>query len=356
MLIRHIYRMKWKQLVIVLCFILFSSNSFAQQGSEGALVAKLFNALQRQHFETYEQLYASSDSLCAWVLQYADVNSESYRKMYSLRNNVTAKENYDTLIRREVYDNFDAFLKQAKMLGVHWKETVFVRYELEKMRRGSGLLVEKITPLRFLGYVFFKDKATRKMYGFTVYDLMQVNEKWYGGVLGAIYPAENKEQFRKALAKEKQRLRDIENGIVRKDSTDAHGEAGEDTRAANQKEILDRKLYKGSFDNEIEVQLYLRSIKGACPGGVCTWDALFKFGDQEEWVPMSVTRSADGAWLFTEEIGGMELKLEGGDYHGTWAAGDTKAEYDVLLKEVNLSAKKAENLDAAMAAIDQLEE
>ncbi len=331
--------------------------SHAQQKTEAELVAKLFRALQMQDFEAYASLYATSDSLSSWILQYADVHSESYKKMAFVKNNIAAKEDYDTLIRREIDANLDTFLDKAKKWGIHWNETVFARYELEKIRRGRGLMIEKVASLRFMGYIFFRDLATRKMYGFTVYDLFQVNGKWYGGELVNIFPAENKEQYKKAFLKEQKWLRDVANGLVTADSDTSDGDGvhdGDDPHPS-EKEIVDRKFYRGKFDNEIAVQLYVRSIKGACPGGVCSWDALFKFGDQDEWVPMSVSKNEEGNWLFIEEMGGMELKLEGGVYQGIWAAGDTKAEYDVKLKEANLSAKKANALDEAMSTIGEEE-
>lgn len=340
--------------MFMVVLMVHASAVFAQQANEAMLVAKLFKALQYSDGDAYAKLYANTDSLCSWILQYADVNSESYKKMYFVKNNATAREDYDTIIRTEIDKNLDTFLKKSKTLGVHWDETVFVRYELEKIRRGRGLMIEKIAPLRFLGYIFFKDNFTRKMYGFTVYDIMQVNGKWYGGELVNIFAAENKEQYRKAYDKEKKLLEDIENGIVtvQKDMRDSTDTDKEDDRPSNMKEIVDRKFYKGTFDNEIEVQLYVRYIKGPCPDGICSWDALFKFGDQDEWVSMSVTRN-ESKWLFTEDLGGMDLKLENGIYTGTWAAGDTKTEYDVRLKETNLSAKKANALDKAMDAFSE---
>jgi hypothetical protein len=101
------------------------------------------------------------------------------------------------------------------------------------------------------------------------------------------------------------------------------------------------------------VQLYVRYIKGPCAGGVCSWEALFKFGDQDEWVPMTIAKNKEGNWIFTEELGGMELKLDGSVYTGTWAAGDTKTEYEVYFKESSLSSKKANALDKAMNEMDE---
>ena len=172
----------------------------------------------------------------------------------------------------------------------------FVRYELEKIRRGRDLITEKISPLRFLGYVFIKDMLNRKTYTFTVFDIMQVNGLWYGGELAHIYKASTKDEYAKELAAEKKRLHDKELGIV--DTSDlakenSSSDEEEEQKMPKMKEIMDRKFYKGKFDNEISVQLYIRHIKGGCPEIICAWDALFKFGDQDEWVKLQHYQEAD---------------------------------------------------------------
>src|SRR5690606_27963004 len=153
-----------------------------------------------------------------------------------------AREDYDTIIRRTIRANLDTFLDKAAMLGVHWEETVFMKYELEKIRYGSGLMIEKIAPLRFLGFIFFRDNYTRRQYAFTVYNIIQVNGLWYGAELVNIFPATTKEEYYAARKKERKRILNGERITAAKDTTDEDDEDASvdaDTRAANMKEIAD---------------------------------------------------------------------------------------------------------------------
>lgn len=142
------------------------------------------------------------------------------------------------------------------------------------------------------------------------------------------------------------------------DSTEAAAIVGEEdayTKALNrfdnvsrtQKTIIQRKFYAGMFDNEIPVQLYVRYLKGNCPEVTCVWEAIYKFGDQDDYIKLTVSKSADGKWTFTEDPpqGVMELKLENGKYTGTWTSTDNQTGYDVKLSEIEATPKKTKQLD-----------
>lgn len=328
--------------------LLFSFAALAQQKTEAALIGNLFNSLQHNDSKKYSELFAGVDSLALWVLQHADKNSESYRKMEALQNSPYYLMQFDSSIHEETNKNFEDFLAKSKELNIHWDETIFIRYELEKIRRGRGLISEKIAPLRFMGYVFFKDNLTQKTYAFTVYDIMQVNGLWYGGELTNIFEANNKDIFEEELLAEKKRKRLKELGLSA-DTKKEHATTDEEEETSDKpsamKEVAARKFYKGNFDNEVSVQLYVRYIKGGCPEGVCSWEALFKFGDQDEYVKMEVARTPDGKWLFTEDLGGMELTLNGDVYTGSYAASSDKTEYVVKFVETPISTKKIKVLD-----------
>jgi len=329
-------------------FFCCSGNARSQVLSEGDVIETLMRSLQTKDSRSYIDLFPQTDTIADWVLQYADKTSEPYRRMMYLKDNYAAKQDFDAAIKDEAEKGFSDFLKKGSSIGIHWDQIVFVRYELEKIRRGRDLITEKISPLRFLGYVFVKDMHNRKTYAFTVFDIMQVNNMWYGGELSHIFEADTKEAYEKELAAEKKRLHDRELGIV--DTTDASGQKTSFDENAEQKmprmkEILERKFYKGKFDNEIPVQLYVRYIKGSCPEVACSWEALFKFGDQDDYVVMEVSRTAEGKWLFTEELGGMELILKDKLYTGSYASASDKTEYDVKLTETDISVKKAATLD-----------
>lgn len=327
----------------IACFLAGFTPVKAQQPTEAALMDQLFRSLQYNDPEQFSDLFPGVDSLSAWVIQYADKQSVSYRKMQSVQHSPYYRMQYDSAIRKAAIENFTGFLKRAGKLRVYWNETLFMRYELEANRRGRGLLTEKITSLRFLGYVFFKDQLTQKIYCFTVADILQVNGQWYGGELFHIFRAETKEQYKVAFAKEQKRLRLLAAG----DSTQlalevAEREDDEDMtdKPSALKEVVQRKYYRGKFDNEIRVELYVRYIKGPCDDGVCSWEALFRYGDEDEFVKMTVAKTPEGHWVFTEELGSMELILNEEKYSGMYATSSDKTEYEVLLKEAPVKPKK----------------
>lgn len=342
--------MKWLLALFIPALLSFGSVH-AQVLSEGEVVEMLVRSLQTKDSRIYTDLFPQTDTIAEWVLQYAEKASESYERMKHLKENYDAKLEFDARIKDEAVKGFDDFVKKGTALGIHWDEIVFVRYELEKIRRGRDLITEKISPVRFLGYVFVKDMRNRRTYAFTVFDIMQVNDRWYGGELAQIFEASSKEEFEKELAAERKRIRNRELGIV--DSSDLAGKKRafdeNDERKPKMKEIVDRKFYKGKFDNEIVVQLYVQHIKGDCPEAACSWEALFKFGDQDDYVRMEVSRTAEGKWLFSEELGGMELKLDGKHYTGSYASASDKTEYEVKLIETDVSQKKVEALDELLS-------
>jgi hypothetical protein len=340
-------------LILIAVQAFFSTTALTQVRTEGQLIETIIKSLQDKNSSAYNNLFPSADSMIQWVLQYAEKGSEAYNRMSYLQENGVAKLDFDSSIKEETNKGFEYLAKKGSAEGIHWDQMVFIRYELEKMRRGRGLINEKIAPLRFLGYVFVKDMLTRRTYAFTVSDIMQINGLWYGGELANIFEASTKEQFEEKLVEEKKRLREEQQGIARKDDKPKEAASGdtdeeEEDKPSSMKEVLDRKYYKGTFDNEISVQLYVRYIKGGCPEIVCSWEALFKFGDQDEYVKMQVTRTAEGKWLFSEDLGGMELTLEGDTYKGSWAASNDKTEYDVKFKEVPANTKKIQFMDEVL--------
>ncbi len=333
------------RLLFISVLLVCSFSARAQQPSEADLIGKIFNTLQAEDETAYVKLFSGIDSLASWVIQYADRNSESYQKMLAVQHSPFAILEYDSVITSEAKKNFQAFVEKSKSINVHWIETVFLRFELEKIRRGHGLITEKIAPLSFMGYVFFKDLLTLKTYAFSVFDLMQVNGKWYGGELINIFEADTKDKYKHALLAEKRRKRlGLPDPTVAEHVTDEDEEDDFD-KPSNLKQVAERKFYRGKFDNEISVQLYVRHIKGACPEGICSWEALFKYGDQDEWVKMKVARTEEGKWVFQEELGTMELTLSGEEYTGIYAMSNDKTEYTVYFKDSPLKPKKLALLD-----------
>lgn len=333
-------------LIVLLLFFSTQGHLLAQVKSEGELIESLMRSLQTKDSRSYIDLFPQTDTIESWVLQYADRNSDYYRRMLHLKDDYNAHLLFDSSIREEAEKGFEDFLRRGNALGVHWDQLVFIRYELEKLRRGRDLITEKISQLRFLGYVFVKDMLSRKTYAFTIFDIMEVNGLWYGGELSRIFRASNKEEYQQALAMErkKERLKELGLADTSKQAAPAFDEDA-DNKMPRLKEIVDRKFYVGKFDNEITVQLYVRYVKGNCPEIACSWEALFKFGDQDEYVLMEVSRTHDGNWLFSEDLGGMELKLDGKHYTGSYASASDKTEYEVKFVETDVPTKQIQMLD-----------
>ena len=122
-------------------------------------------------------------------------------------------------------------------------------------------------------------------------------------------------------------------------TTDSTGKTDDE-----EKEIVERKFYRGWFDDDVPVQFYVQHIKGDCAEPACTYEALFKFGD-DEWVKMSGAKDTAGTWIFTEEAATMELTLDSEIYTGIWSAGPTQSEYEASMKESPLSPSKAKEYD-----------
>lgn len=338
-----------KFICLFVSLFLLSGIIKAQVPNEAALIENLVYTLQNKDSHTYADLFPSIDSMSSWILQKADRNSEVYQKMVNFKENYFARQDFDSSVYAEADKGFKDFLKKTKPFDIRWSEVVLVKYELENIRRGRGLLSEKIVPKRFLGYVMIKDMHSRRVFTFTIYDILQVNSFWYGGELVNIFEASSKDEFETKLAEAKKKEMLALAGIVDSSSTDSTKKLGAldeaDTKNSMLKEVVDRKYYKGKFDNEIPVVLYVRYIKGGCPEEVCSWEALFKFGDEDEYIKMEVTRSEDGKWQFSEDEGGMELVLKDKIFTGTYASNGDQTEYEVKLTEAPISDKKVQMFD-----------
>jgi hypothetical protein len=338
-----------KSLVILFLCLFTGALANAQYKTEAQLLDRLLTCIKDNDSKCFQQLFPSTDSLAQWVVQYGDSSSAVFNRMLYARDNPELLMQFQKEITERSSQNFNDFIEKAKAVGLHVNQIIFARYELKRVSPKKGLISEKIAPLRFLGYVFVKDLLTRKMYGFTLTDMMEVNGRWYGGELTNVFPAMSKEDYEKELIAERKRLRDQRLGIRRDTAAIAQeplsgdGEEEKD-KPSNMKEVIERKFYKGKFDNEIEVQLYVRHIKGSCPQVTCSWEALFKFGD-DEYVKMQVNKTPAGKWMFSEEVGGMELTLVGDVYSGTWISGTDKTEYEAVFKEVPATNKRLFMLD-----------
>ena len=135
----------------------------------------------------------------------------------------------------------------------------------------------------------------------------------------------------------------VDTAKIRKDKLLLSTSVMEDEAGKTRREVVDRKFYKGKFDDEIPVELYVRYMKDV-KGKVSGWDGLYKFGDMEQYVKLDITK-VDGKWLFEEPSGTMDLELNNKIYTGSWTGGESQTGYDAELTQKDLSQQKMEMLD-----------
>ncbi len=337
----------WGLALLLLC-IMAPEFAFAQSKTEGELVQKIVYCLRLNDSFLYAKVFPATDTLCAITLRKAPPTSDAYQRAKYLSASEDLMVNQDSANLKQSIVWFKNVLKKGKKLGIHWEAITMSRYELEALAKTRDEALEAIAPERFVGYVFIEDQLTRKIFAFTVSDIMKMDGTFYGGELNYIFEANNKDVFNAKLKAEKIR---IKKGLS--DSTEQNTDSTqsrEDLEENNKrKQIADRKYFAGYLDEETPVSLYIRYIEGGCPEGICSWEAIFKFGDNE-YSRQEVSKTKEGKWVFLEEetSGVLELELKGSVFKGIFTASLDKVEYDAVLKEKTITKKKLEILDALM--------
>jgi hypothetical protein len=327
----------------------FSANhAQAQSKTELQLLQRIVTSLQRTDSLGYAALFPSSDTMINVTLRKAPQASAEYRHAVEMVSNPTMVLVQDSLIREQACALYRAVFERGEKLSVHWNDIILSRYELEALPKTRDQALEAIASERFVGYVYIEDMQTRKIFAIMLSEMMKIDGYWYGGELNYIFEAETKEQFNAQLKAEKIRIR---KGLP--DSLDLAIAADTVTKEEEQlinkrKQVSDRKLYTGMLD-EIPVSLYIRYLAGDCPAKICSWEAIFKFGDND-YTKQEVSKNAEGKWVFVEEESGgvMELELNGNVFTGIFSATLDKVDYDAELKEKTMTKKKMESLDAIL--------
>lgn len=339
------YRNRFFRLVLFVFCTVYQLASIAQSKTEGELLQKIVQSLQKNDSVLYAHVFASADTMASITIRKAPASSMEYQRARELMSNPDFLSYQDTLILRQSSEWFRTILLKGKKLGIHWESILMNRYELEALAKTRDEVLEAIAPERFVGFVFIEDMLSRKIFTFTVSDIMKMEGRYYGGELNYIFEANTKDEFNAKLKAEKIR---ILKGLP--DTTDQKVDSSaaiEDDESLKRKQVADRKLYTGMLDGETPVSLYIRSIKGDCPEGICSWEAIFKFGDND-YTKQDVSKTEDGKWLFVEEESGgvMELTLKGNVFSGIFSATLDKVDYDAELREKGMTQKKMEYLDA----------
>lgn len=349
-------------LMMVYCACTF--RSAAQTKTEKELVQEIITILQTNDDSGYVKLFPNM------ALMYEALGSAQPKDSFQLARLAKIQENAGELSRFDpehnpkILDMMHFVKKKGTDSGLHWNDLAIAKFELDKQWLPKELYgFELIAPLRMQGYIFVRDMLTRRRYAIAVRDIFLINDKWYGGLTLNILEASSAAEYEEELAMEERELQKLmlakkegrldkvlaQRDSIRKTRQLAMDEdEDEDLADPALKEIVERKLFTGYFDKQVEVELYVRYIKGACPQTVCSWEAMYKFGDMKDYVKLEVERKPDGTFVFTEQdLGVMELKMGGDTFTGVWISSKDKTEYETYLKE------KQEVKDRRLVKLDQ---
>ncbi len=336
--------------LLILFAFLFPKCAVAQSRTEAELAGRLVEALAINSHRAYVSLFPGPEDIAKAVLKAAGPESAAGARMQYLLDNPEALDRFDAGLDSVRTSTFNRLRETGAELGIQWSEVRLARFEFVAGRRTIDTLWEKVAPVRYLGYVFILDPPSRKTYCLTAADVVQLNGAWYGGALSRIFEASTTAEMDAHLvaARRAEKKGQVYTGSTAPTVADsADAEARDD---GPRKEVVSRTVYTGMLDGEIPVQLYVRGIKGGCGAEVCTWEGLFKFGD-DEWVLMDVTKAAD-RWTLAEAAGGGALDLtpksDGKSFSGSWTSSTDGTGYEADLAEKPASTKKLRALDAFM--------
>lgn len=330
-------------------FVLFTtlhSNVIAQQKSEHDLISKIIQSLSRKDSFMYASVFVPADSLAQIIVRKAPANSPAVEQSKMMLSSPEFFVYQDSIIIRQCSEWFRNVLDFGVKIGVHWNAIQLSRFELENTYDSQDTILKYIADEQFVGYVTIIDMLTQKHYTFTLSDILKIGKNFYGGSLNLILLAQGKEDFKNKMKVQKTL---IARGLAIDTSDYVSNEEyeEEDDRNYKRKQVEDRKYFGGYLDDETPVRLYIRYIKGGCPEGICSWEALFKYGEYE-YIRLDVSKTKDGKWLFTDESYGWALELEESknSFHGIFSATIDNVDYDASLKERNIPKKKLQKLDA----------
>jgi hypothetical protein len=345
-----------KSVLFTLALVCSFVFAYAQQKSEEALVNKIIHCFANKDDSGYAKLFPKAEDLMKIAANYHDTGVVEARRLNNIRSNPKALMQFDPAYNPDILKDFDFIYQKGVDSGLHWSDALIARYNLEKSMLTREMIgFEKVVPYRLQGYIFLQDLLTRRVYCIAIKDVHGYDGKWYGGRIVNMLEAESIEEYYEKLAREKKVLKDVLIAQVYA-SADTAGQAEDSaTLAASKKpapvvkktdeeddeekkhvttQVVERKLYKGTYDKEIGLELYVRSLKGNCPQAICAWEALYKFSDRDEYIKLTVTKGENGKLVFTEEDAGvMELTFRNGTATGDWTSFKDKTSYEVELSE-----------------------
>ena len=324
--------------------------------TEVELMNGIVNCLRYKDTVSYYYLFPPFDTLWRMVIHNSDHSPEAEKQLANLREHPQSLIDFDPFYNHNIIGRFSSVLSKGEDSGIHWNSIVIQRYELQKEGLTQQLAgYDKIAPERLKGYLFVRDMLGRQTFCITITELQKINGYFFGGQVLNILEASTIDQFITKEEKERQYLEWLAtHPVIDTPKTDSSKKTVSDTVLDNdadnskiRKEVIDRKYYEGKFDDEIPVKLYVRYMKDQRTGKLFSYDGLYKFGDQKNFVKLEINRSPDGKWIMEDDppVGSLELVLKDKVYTGSWLNNDNGSGYDVLLKQADIPQKKIEEMD-----------
>lgn len=376
---QYLNKRYWQSVLFIVCCI-YAGAAMAQEKSEDLLIDKLILNLRSKDPALYSAQFAQFDSVWRLVNKIVPASPAENQRLANIKSHPEKLRQFDPAHNQSMETDFKNLIVKGIDSGIHWTEIRLVRYELEKMLLTKDMIgFEKVAQHRLQGYVYIMDQLTSRVYAVAVKNIFSFDNKWYGGQVVNVLEAQNIEEYLDKLALErkieKERLLAEMYGTAEDPIEEEKKEAVEEApkkeknfleidieededdgnKAKRNREekvqltkVLDRKLYTGVVDGEIKIELYLRSLQGNCPDPICGWEAIYKFGDNEEYYMLEVKRKPDGKWSMIEdtEEGALELTLNNGVFTGIWQSPQDKTEYKVEMTEkTDVKVKKLYMLD-----------
>ncbi len=387
--------MKRRFLLIFSVLILVGLQLFAGRGkhkyagepkSEAELMEKVLECFRSKDSMAYFNLFPPFDSMWKMVIHNPDQSPETQNELAQLREHPTVLIDLDPFYNKAIVGNFMKVLHKGEDSGVQWGGVVVQRFELQKQGYTPEMVgLQHVVPERYKGFLFVRDQLSSTTFCLTMLNIQKFGDMFCGGQVLNVLEAKSIDEYmakeeseRRALARQKwlaEHGQPDDTAIVKKNgnksdtglfaagNTPPNADTVVDTAARKKalllsgaataeedslrtrKEVIDRKYYKGKFDETIPVELYVRYMKDLKGKLTKYWDALYKFGDMSEYVKLDVSMSPEGKWLFEEPVASMELDLVEKKYSGSWTNGQNQTGYDAELVQKELSQKKIEQFD-----------
>jgi hypothetical protein len=338
--------------------------------TEGGLVENIVGCLQNKDTAQYYNLFVPFDTLWSMVLHNPDHSPAAQSALNELKEHPQTLLEFDPHYNKAIIDRFNTVLQKGEDSGIHWNAVILQRYELRKQPITNTRLAayDRLAPERFQGYLFVRDMVGRTNYCVNLTEIQKVDGYFYGGqVVNMLEASSVDEYLHKEIDEQRYMLFLVTHPpadtlaaadsmahkhTVKVATTPAKKDplaidnSDDDNSSKVKREVVDRKYYEGKFDDEIPVKLYLRYMKEPGATKPTKYDGLYKFGDQQRYVKLEITRTPDGKWVMEDDVplGILELTLENRIFTGVWTNADQNG-FDVVMTQMGISQRKVEALD-----------